>query len=429
MNKKLILLLTLIGLIFVAWSVKDARTKNQVYYSGDAVYYQGELVIASTNTGRLELFNVSNNKVERTLSFSLSYNPSEVELFNDVKLEIQGNKLMAYAVAGYTLYRYDVSDLQTATLEKRVRNNYWEWYHQVDRFGGQTVTISDRGVRVWNEDLQIIDGFDFSSEIPYSLRSSGDRRFLFSLSKSFLNIYDRESRSIVTQIPLNYKDFAKNGRKSYYDRINGHLFVTDDYYVKKFDLSGRLLASFRHYGDSSYDTESSFDNNFVYVSNGMSVYKLNKSDLSLVREYQAFNATPQGWAMGLKFVNTNEGDRLILFNTSGIAVLDANFNLIASSGKISYDDGALYPLENLYLVLNSYSAQAGATINVQGGGFLPNEELVMSFRRTRVEIKADRFGRFNSDLLIPQSNPGRYDVKVDGIISSLSYSTALEVVE
>lgn len=427
--KKILFSVLAVGLIFIAWSVQDAKTKDQVYYSGDAVFYQNQLLIASTNTGRLELFKVDDDKIERLLSTGLGVNPSKTEVFNDVKLEVRGNSLIAYTVAGYTLYRYDLSDLQTARLEQKIRNNYWEWYHRVDRFAGETVTISDRGLRIWNQDLQVINGFDFSSELPYSLRSSGDKRFLFSLNDSALNIYDRESRSITKTIPLDYQDFTKNARRLYYDRINSHLFVTDDYYVKKFDLNGKLLASFRHYGDSSYDTESSFDNNFIYVSNGLNVYKLNKSNLSLVKDYQAFNATPQGWAMGIKFVNTNFGERLVLFNNSGLAVLDANFNLVASSGKISQDDGVFYPLENLYLVLNSYTATVDATVNIQGGGFMPNEELKISFKHIHFSSQADRFGRFNANLFVPEVNPGRYDVKIDGLVSELTYSTALEIVE
>jgi hypothetical protein len=427
--KKILFLVAAVGLIFVVWGVQDAKTKDQAYYSGDAVFYQNQLLIASTNTGRLELFKVNDNKVERLLSASLGVNPSKTEVFNDVKLEVRGNRLLAYTVAGYTLYRYDLSDLQTARLENKVRNNYWEWYHRVDRFAGEIVTISDRGMRIWNEDLQVVNGFDLNSELPYSIRSSGDKSWLFYLNNSVLNVYNRESRSVVRTIALDYKDFTKNSRRLYYDRINAHLFVTDDYYVKKFDLNGRLLASFRHYGDSSYDTESSFDNNFIYVSNGLNVYKLNKSDLSLVKDYQAFNATPQGWAMGLKFVNTNHGDRLVLFNNSGLAVLDANFNLVASSGKISQDDGISYPLENLYLVLNSYTATVDATVNIQGGGFMPNEELKISFKHIHFSSQADRFGRFNANLFVPEVAPGRYDVKIDGLTSELTYSTALQIVE
>lgn len=426
--KKLILSLAVFGLLFIGWSVYDGKTKDQSYYSGDAVFYQGRLLVATANTGRLEVFSLSGSKLNRVLNISLAPNPSKAELFNDVKLEVQGQTLKAYAVAGYTLYLYDLSDLKTAKLEQKIRNNYWEWYQRVDRFGDNLSTVSDRGVRIWNADLQVIDGFDFSADLLYSVRSGGDKRFLFGLNNSSLLIYDRETRAVIKSINLNYRDFAKNGRKPYYDRISSSLFVLDDYYAKKFDLNGKLLASFRHYGDASYDAESSFDNDFVYFANGFKVFKLKKSDLSLVKEAQTNNfGSAQGWTMGLKLVNTPAGDRLVAFNNSGIIVLDANLQLVGSTGKISQDDGQLYPLENLYLVLSNRSAQSGATIGLQGGGYWPNEELSLSLRETRVKVKADRFGRFDTNLNVPAATNGTYDIKVDGLTSSSTYSISLEI--
>jgi len=427
--KKIFLSALVFGLLFAGWSVRDGKTKDQSYYAGDAVLYKGNLVAASANTGKLEIFALKNNKLERLMAVSLSANPSKEEAFNDVKLEVQGDSLKAYAVAGYTLYLYDLSDLQTARLDNKVKNTYWEWYSRVDRFGKNMATVSARGVRIWNNDLQVVDGFDFESDLPYSLRSSGDSRFLFGLNDSSLEIYDRESRRVIKSITLNYRDFDKNGRKSYYDRVNGEVFIADDYYVKKFDLNGKLLASFRHYGDVSYDVESSLDNDFLYFSNGLNVYKLRKSDLSLVKEVQtsALGAA-QGWAMGLKLVNTKEGDRLLVFNNSGLLLLDSNLKAVAKTDKISQDDGQIYPLENLYLTLSNRSAQSGAKLGVQGGGFWPNENLKIYLLDAKVNVKADRFGRFNADIIVPAvSNDRSYDLKVDGVDSRLTYSISVDL--
>lgn len=427
--KKIFLTVAIFSLLFVGWSVRDGKTKDQSYYSGDAVLYQGETIIASTNTGKLEIFAWQNHKFNHLLTVNLSPNPSKEEFFNDVKLEVQGQSLKAYAVAGYSLYLYDLSDLQTAKLEKKTRNTYWEWYYRVDRFGDSLATVSDRGVRIWNNNLEVIDGFDFTSDSPYSLRSSGDKRFLFALNDSALSIYDRENRDVIKTITLNYKDFDKNNRKSYYDRINGNIFVIDDYYVKKFDFKGKLLASFPHYSGASYDVESSFDNNFLYASDGLNVYKLRKSDLSLVKEVQTTTlGAAQGWAMGLKLVNTPGGDRLVVFNNSGILILDNNLNLAVKSGKITEDDGQLYPFENLYLVLSHYSAKSGATLGVSGGGFWPAEELSINLLNQKTTVKADRFGRFSVDVSVPVvTRDSRQDVKVTGLDSQLTYSISLEV--
>lgn len=426
--KKIITLSVLAILLFAGWSIKDAKTKNLSYYSGDSVLYRNQLIVASTNSGRLELFKASGSKVERLLTHGLAVNPSKTELFNDVKLEVQGDKLVAYTVAGYTLYQYDVSDLKTAQLNKKVRNTYWEWYHRVDRLGVNLATISDRGVRIWNSNLDVINGYDYTSDAPHSLRSGGDSRFLVSINEGHLGIYDREDRKEIQSIPLNYRDHSSNARKAHYNRYDSTIYVTDDYYVKKFDLNGKLLASFRHYDSTSFDTESSFGSTHVYVSNGSKIYKLNKSDLKLIREYQAFGATPQGWAMGIKLVNTNSGERLVVFNDSGIAVLNEDLQLVSSSGQISVDDGKQYPFENLHISLNFYSVKPGAIITISGGGYLANEDLVVSLKNEKKLLKADKFGRYSTDMTIPESKTGRYDVKAEGKDSGMTYSTALEIV-
>lgn len=427
--KKILLFSVLTILILVSWSVKDAKTKDQPYYSGDAVLYYDHLIIASTNSGKLEFFKSSGDKVERLFSHSLAFNPSKQEVFNDVKLEVQGNKLVAYAIAGYTLYEYDVSDLKTARFEKKIRNTYWEWYHRIERLGKNLATISDRGVRIWNQNLDVIDGYDFISDSPYSLRSGGDNRFLFAIDNKSLKIYDRESRAVINKIALNFHDENNINRKAYYDRNNELLYIADDYYVKKYNLEGSLLTSFRHYNDSTYDTESAIGSKYIYVSSGSKIHQLSKSDLKLVREQKSFDATPQGWSMGLKLVSTKNGDRLVVFNNSGIAIFDQELKLLASSGKISQDDGITYPYENLYISLNFYSVKSGATITVNGGGYLPNEDVVISLKNTTKFIKADNFGRYVADLYIPQIQAGRYDVKADGKTSGLTYSTSLEVVQ
>ena len=426
--KKIFLITAVFCLLFIGWSIRDGKTKEQSYYSGDAVFYQNRLLVASANTGKLEVFALTDGKLNRILSFSVSPSPSKEEIFNDVKLDVQGQSLKVYAVAGYTLYRYDLSDLQSLKLDNKTRNTYWEWYQRVDRFGDNIVTVSQRGVRIWNNNLDVIDGFDFIGNSLYSLRSSGDKRFFLGLNDSSLQIYDRESRSVVKTITLNYRDFAKNNRKPYYDRISGDVFTIDDYYAKKFDFNGRLLASFHHNGDSSYDAESTFDNDFIYFSNGLNVLKLKKSDLSLVKETSttALGAA-QGWAMGLKLVNTPAGDRLVVFNNSSILIMDADLKLLSSTGKISQDDGQLYPLENLYLALGNRSAQPGANINLQGGGFWPNEELSINLRDVKTKIHADRFGRFNTDIKVPAAADGRYDIKVDGVSSGFTYSISLAI--
>lgn len=430
MKKKIILSIFLAIFILALWKIQSVKTKEQSYYSGDAIYYQDKLIIASASTGKLDFFISQEDRVNRLFSLSLSANPKKEELFNDLRLEIESGQLKLYAIAGYSLYKYDISDLKTAKLDKKVKNNFWEWYQKIDKLGNNIVTLGNKSLSVWNSNLDIIDNHNINTDLPYSLGTNGNGQYIFSLNNERLEVYDSFSRLLIKEIPLNFLDYKKNGRKVFFDRITNQISVADDYYVKKFDLNANLIASFRHYGELSYDIESSYANPYLYFSDGRNVYQLNKADLSLVNELMTLNLdASQSWAMGLKLVNTNQGERLVVFNNSNILVLDANLNLIAKSGKINEDDARLYPLENLYLVLSNHQAIAGSTVPFSGGGFFPNEELRVSFSDFSFKAQADALGRFNANLFTPEKlMPGRYDIKVDGLISELSYSISLGII-
>ncbi|PKM88972.1 hypothetical protein CVU83_00830 [Candidatus Falkowbacteria bacterium HGW-Falkowbacteria-2] len=428
--KKIIMVAGVFCLLLLVWSVRDGKSKEQSVYTGDAVYYKNRVVIATAASGKLDFYSLAGERVDSLFSVGLALNPTKEEVFNDVKLVVSGDKLTAYAIAGYTLYQYDISNLYTAELEKKTRNTYWDWYERVDRFGDRIVTVSKRGVSIWNNQLDIIDSYKLESESAYGVRSGGSNRFLTGMSDSSILVYDRESRSVLRTTPLNFSNFKKNGRKPFYDRISNNVYVIDDYYVKKIDVNGVLTASYRHSGDSSFDVESTADNDFLYASNGLKVMKLKKSDLTLVSEVSTGSlGAAQGWAMGLKLVNTAFGDRLVVFNNSSILVLDSNLKLVAHAGKISKDDNLLYPIENLYLVLDHNSATAGAIVNLQGGGFWPNEDLSVKLVNSTITAKADRFGRFNVDVPVPTTTAGRYDIKVDGMQSNLTYSISFSITE
>ncbi|MDP3837073.1 MAG: hypothetical protein Q8Q67_03150 [bacterium] len=428
--KKIIMIAGVFLLLLLAWSAQDGRTKEQPVYSGDAVYYKNRVVIAAAASGQLDFYTLADERVDHLFSVSLASNPSKTEVFNDVKLDISGDKLMAYAVAGYTVYQYDISNLYSAELKKSVKNTYWEWYDRIDRFGGSMGTVSKRGITILNSNLDVIDRHDFESDFAYSVRSGGSTRFISSMNESSISIYDRETRALLTTTPLNFTNYKKNGRKPHYDRVTNDTFVIDDYYVKKIDINGVLTASYRHGFDSSYDVESTVDNQYIYASNGLKVMKLKKSDLSLAGETLTTTmGAAQGWAMGLKLVNTAFGDRLVVFNGTSILVLDSNLKLLAHAGHVSKEDNKITPRENLYLVLDHHSAITGASVNLQGGGFWPNEDLQVKLVNSSVSVKADRFGRFNTNVPVPVTPAGRYDIKVDGQASNLTYSISFAIVE
>jgi hypothetical protein len=242
-------------------------------------------------------------------------------------------------------------------------------------------------------------------------------------STSKLEIYDMEARSVVKTIPLNFK-FAKGNRRAFQD-ADGYVYVVDDYYAKKFDVSGKLLGSFKHIDYQGFDISGTDNNEFVYFSNGVGVVKLDKNMNEQDYAWTGNMGGHSGWAMGLKAVYAN-GDKIVVFNNSNILVLDSNLNKIASVSATEEADASA--LENLFLKLDNNSLPAGSSAVLSGGGFIPNEELSVTFGTQIDKIKADSRGRFSTTVKIPSGNKkGGQDIRVDGTSSKLHYSILLKV--
>jgi len=175
-----------------------------------------------------------------------------------------------------------------------------------------------------------------------------------------------------------------------------------------------------------YDMESSAGNSYVYFSNGFGVVKLNQENFDEADYvYTTSLGGAQGWAMGLKLVNTDEGDRLVVFNASNILVLDGNLKKIASVKSV--EEAPVEAKESLFLNINHSFGAPGAIISVSGGGYFPNESLTISFGGQKSEVKADNRGRFDTNVTVPNLKAERLDIKVDGANSKATYSIAFEI--
>ena len=130
--------------------------------------------------------------------------------------------------------------------------------------------------------------------------------------------------------------------------------------------------------------------------------------------------------MGLKYVDVNGNNNVVVFNGGGIAVLNSSLRKVAS---IQASEVADQPevKEALVLAFDHYIATPGATVTLSGAGYLPNEDLKINFGGTVTQIKADRNGRFKQSLTVPDSNSKNIDAKVDGLISKLTYSISFQV--
>ncbi len=408
--------------------VRSGETKAQPYYSGDAINYRGQLVFATANSGYLEIFKLNGTTVE-TLVKQKVYNDrfNSYDDYSDVRLLVENGNLYVYATSEYTVFKYNFSELNSLELIKKAKNSYWEWYNQIDKLGNSLVTVSNKGIKVLDANLEVIDAYNFTGVDSYSVTSNGDNNHVLGISDSGLKVYERANRLITKEIPLNFTS-KENNHKAYLDVTGNSIYAVDDYYAKKFDATtGQLLASFRHLDAAGYDMESSSGNDYVYFSNGLGVVKLNKDTFKVADfAYTSMIAGPQGWAMGLKLVSTDNGDVLVVFNGSNIVLLDKKLDKIVSVKAIEVPDQK--PQENLYLNVSSNSAIIGSQLSLSGGGFLSSENLQILLGNTEiVSLPSDKNGRFDTMITIPETLKGKKDIKVTGLGSKRTYSVSFEV--
>jgi hypothetical protein len=424
MKKRIISAIGIISLLGAILIIQPAETKSVDYYSGDAIYHNDSLYVTTANSGSLEVFKLSNNSLDRIDSVkAINDRFNTKEDFNSSTFKVINGNLYVYGVSKYSLYRYQVNT-NYLSLDRKLKNNIWEWYNRVDVFGDYLVTISPKGVKEWNNNMVVVNSYDVVNDRSYNIDSAGSKHYIFNQIGSKVKVYDKTSRSYISEIDLNNK--KDENRQVYFDRVNDKIFAVDDFYAKKFSLFGNLEESFRHLDYTGYDLKSTA-NEYVYFSNGLGVVKLRADDMSLVNsKVTTYIAEPGGWAMGLELVNTNTGDNLVLFNNSNILVLDKNLNKIDSIKAGTNDKPEIR--ENLYLNVDKSSAAANSEVLVSGGGFAANEELEISFKKDEYLIRANNLGRFEYILTVPETRkPGGADIRVEGQDSGLHYSIGFHI--
>lgn len=430
--KKKIAFLLLVAVVAIFCVVSTGRTNYKSYYSGDAVSYQGNLIIASTDSGSLEVFKLEGSTLVRALKFKAPNSPlDKTDDFSSVKLNEENGRLFAYATSAYTLYKYDISDLAKPVVYAKQKNTYYEWYKRVDKFGNSIVTVSDKNVRVWKIDvntLDTIDSFKIESDIPSAVRFDASGRYITYINKdNIVRIFDTKTRDNISSFAVNYRG-TDNQRKTYFDPIAKELYVFDDYYLKRFDINGELLVSYPNSANKGYAVEPAGDYNYVYAVNGNSIMKLAKENLKNGIKISAGLGNLNAYAMGIKYVSLNGVDKVVVFNGGGIAVLNSSLHKIASITATQIAEQAEVK-ENLVLALDHYKATPGANVVLSGAGYLPQEVLKINFGGTVTEVNADKNGRFKKTLVVPSSNKEVVDIKVDGLSSALTYSVSFQIVK
>ncbi|BFD25007.1 MAG: hypothetical protein JST_000326 [Candidatus Parcubacteria bacterium] len=413
-----------LGLILAS----SAKTNYVAYYSGDAIAYKNQIIIATTDSGALEIFRQDGKNIERTARLKADAGAWGND-FSSVKLDSEDNRLLAYATAGFSLYQYDLSNLEQPKLLQKKTNTYFEWYQKVDKFGNHLVTASDKGVKVWRSDgelFDVVDSYPVTVSNGLSLRFDAAGRYIVSMGEdNLVRVYDATERKEITRFPVNYRQ-SSDQKRLQFDSLNNEILIFDDFFLKRFSLDGDLLTYHPNSAYNGYSVEATGDPNYVYAANGENVMRLSKKNFRDGLKINATNLNRNGWAMGLKYINVSGQESLVVFNGGGITVLNSSLEKIASinATEIAENPKAKEPLS---LNAEAYVATPGAQFNLRGTGFFPNEELVIKFAADTKTIKADGNGRFQTNLTVPSLSARRTDIKVTGSTSNLTYSTSFEI--
>ena len=402
------------------------------YYDGDAINYRGRLLIASTNMSRLQILEVNDGHIAvlAELTPDKTGYLSGDDFYNCVFHE-EGSELFLYAVNGRYLYKYNINNPQEPELVGKVKDNSWDWFSSVAVSSGQITTAGTKGVKIWNNNLQVVDNLAVKLDNPFSYTLSRD--FLVAVGGDNLKIYSLQSRKWINSVSLTIKE--NNNRQIYNDPITSSIYVVDDWAVKQFDFNGNLLNTFKFTGTNGYDIVPSTDGQQLYFSDGIGVVRLNKANLQPdIWSYVKDMGVSDSWSMGLRAVNWQGHDHLVIFNNGAITVLNNQLKKVANynSTEERSAEQSVYT-EPLSLSVDKNRAPVGSEISLRGTGFLPNESLEVKFLSNPQAIStvvADNLGRFQKTITVPQIasgvnptvNPWPTDIRVTGKTSLRTYS-------
>lgn len=438
LKKKLINLwpvwLVLVAIIIIA-PFSQGRVKP--YYQGDAVNYRGRLLIASTNMDRLQIMEANNQRINLLAELApdkTGYLPGDN--FYNCAFNQESGALYLYAVNGRYLYKYNVSNPSQPELVNKIKDNSWDWFRSVGVANGRLVTVGTKGLKIWNNDLQVVDSLAVQLDNPFNYSLSRD--FLLAIDNDQLKMYSLPDRQWTKSVNLTIKE--KGNRQIYNDQNSSSIFVADDWAAKQFDFSGNLINSFRFTANNGYDIVPSTDGQKIYLSDGIGVVRLSKSSLQPDKwTYVKDMGVADGWSMGLRLVNWQGRDHLIIFNNGAISVLNDQLKKVANfhSTENRVDSQPAFS-EPLMLTLDKNRAAVNSQISLRGAGFAANENLEIKFlsnQQATSSVTTDSFGRFQKILTVPAianktaytANPLPTDIRVVGQTSQKTYSISFQI--
>ena len=395
-----------------------AKSRVKPYYSGETINFNSHLYIGTANTGKFELFGLDQGKLYRKTTI-MAQDGSE---YSDLFFREEGGRLYLYLVNG-SLSKFDITDPYFPIQVAQISDNSLDHFFGVMKAGERIATIGTKGLKIWNNNLQVINSYNIKVNNAENLIFSDNGGYIYNFNGNDLVVIDTNTRKVVVDKQLNITTKNHN-QKPYSDSTDSSVYVADDDSLRKIYFDGRE-ESFAHISNVAYDVATLPGRDYVYFSDGHGVVKVDKENLEVLSWAYTTDKGPRGgWAMGLDVISSDSGDVVIVFNGSSILALDENLNLIDYYAGRNQD---LSPTEPLSLSADKYRAAPNSYVSLRGAGFGPYEDLEISFSGDIFYGKTDEFGRFVKIIKVPSVFPRKADIKVDGERTGLTYSVGFEI--
>lgn len=414
------------GFMLFPQAARNESGRLKSYYAGDAINFEGRLLVASTNMKGVEIFEVKDNKIILLNKFS---SPDAVHSgapdFNDVIFKIEADKLYLYLSDGRYLYKYNITDISNPVPAGQKMDNSYDWFMALSHCGDNFTSLGSKGLKIWNSDFEVFYlNNDIISEAAKNVQLDPACKFVVNINGDKVEIFNRfENRGLA---PIKIDARENHFRKILFAGDNSSFYIADDGALKQFGYEGRIIKSFEHISTAGYDVIASANPNYLYFSDGLGVVKLLKTTLEPVKwAYTTELGGANGWAMNIMAVKNSQGEKIVVFNNGNILVLDENLEKIDSYESTEPDDS---PRGLAAVSVDKNITVIGEWVNLNGRGFLPHEDIKISLADSNVYARADDYGNFRYVMQTPPVKFGLHDLTASGLESARMHSVSFEVV-